>query len=112
MAKTFTEQKFSAGEQVAYYSNEVLHIGEVIEADHEKAVIAIEHNIYPKNGERITGVTLFDFVRRSDGLFVSVSSVDERVPSQMIARLDEIGAMNEWRYWPSPIEKLKRKFAK
>lgn len=113
MPKTITAHKFVAGEDVACYFNEVVTFGEVIAADDEKVIVSITHNIYPKHGGREIGVTLYDYVcRESDGLFVSASSVAQRVPSQMIVRPADMGAANQWRYWPSPIEKLKRKFSK
>jgi hypothetical protein len=113
MAKNITAQKFAAGEQVACYSSEVLQFGQVIAVDGDKVTVAIEYNVYSKHGERTTETALFEYVRReSDGLFVAAECIGQRVPSRMIARTGDIGTMNRWRYWPTPLEKLVRKFSK
>lgn len=113
MTKTLAARKLSIGENVACYSHEVLTFGEIIGIDGDKATVSIELNVYPKNGERFTQLVLEEYVRRdSDGLYVAADCVSQRVPDVMIAHPDDIGYMNQWRYWPSPIEKLKRKFSK
>lgn len=113
MTKTLTARKFSIGESVACYSHEVVTFGEIIGIDGDTATVSIELNVYPQRGERFTRLVLVEYVRRdSDGLYVAAECVGQRVPEVMIAHPDDIGSINQWRYWPSPIEKLKRKFSK
>lgn len=111
MAKSITSQQFKAGDRVACYSGEVVTFGEVINVDGGITTVSIECNVYPKNAERTTQLILVDYVRRdSDGLSVLPECVSQRVPESMIAYSGEMNAINKWRYWPSPIEKLKRRF--
>lgn len=110
MKTTFANKPFVAGESVVCYFNEVVTYGEVVSADGDKVTVAIEYNVYPKNEARTTELSLTDYVRRSDGIYVTDASLNERVPSVMMVHVDDELKANIWRYYPSPIEKLKRKF--
>lgn len=110
---TKTKQSFSTGQSVACYFSEVLMFGEVISVDGDKVTVTIETNHYPKHGPREIRLILVEYVRRnSDGRFVTEASLSERMPSGMVVPTSDIGETNNWRYRPSIIEKLKRKFSK
>lgn len=113
MAKSFFHTKFKVGQKVAYYSNEVVGFGEIVSVSDEKAEIFYEYNVYPRQGKSYIASAVVEFVRReSDGLYVSVASVSERMPRQMLANGGDMNAVNKWRYRPGLLERLIRKFSK
>lgn len=113
MAKSFFHPKFKVGQKVAYYSNEVVGFGEIVFVNDEKAELFYEYNVYPRQGKSYVASTVVEFVRRSsDGLYVSASSVSDRMPRQMLSHGGDMHAVNKWRYRPSLLERLIRKFSK
>lgn len=104
-------RKFSPGDTVACYSGEVVEFGEVISLQKDIAKVSIDRNVYGENNERGTTTVFVEFMLRGkDGLYVAPQCFDEHVPSKMIVNMDDMGAVNRWRYFPSLTEKIKRKF--
>lgn len=102
---------FSVNEDVACYFSEVVTFGEVVAVDEGTVTVSITFNTYPKGEKRGTDTVLKSYVRRdSDGVYSTPDCVSQRVPSNMISPAGEMGTVNQWRYWPSPIERLIRKF--
>lgn len=104
--------KFSPGDTVACYSGEVLEFGEVVSIKKHIVKVKLTRDSY-KGEERVTKTVIQEYMLRGkDGLYVSLKSFDEYVPSKMIVHMDDIGMVNNWRYRPSLLEKIKRKFKK
>jgi len=104
-------RKFHPGDTVACYSGEIVEFGEVISLKKHIAQVLIERNVYEEGKERTAAkVTVEYMLRGSDGLYVAPQCFDEYVPSKMIVNMDDMGAVNRWRYFPTIPEKVKRKF--
>lgn len=102
---------FVAGEDVAFYSGEVIGFGNVISIESGIAKVLIKYNVYDEDEDPSVDSAVFEYVYRdSDGLYVAIECMDEYVPSRMLANMNDIGAVNIWRYSPTLLEKFKRKF--